>query len=155
IRSGFYGLHLARFASPWLRFGFFIMGLHGSVLTASRLLLCTLRRSKDYRKSGGKMITFRLVEIHNIATITGVIVAIGAFFWANRLLPAGIEGRADREVQCFLWAWAATLGHALLRPSRKAWVEQLHVVAGLFFLLPALDFALDSTFTREAFRAGD
>ena len=67
----------------------------------------------------------------------------------------GIEGRADREVQCFLWAWAATLGHALLRPSRKAWVEQLHVVAGLFFLLPALDFALDSTFTREAFRAGD
>lgn len=155
IRSGFYGLHLARFASPWLRFGFFIMGLLGSVLTASGLLLWTLKRSKDYRKSGGKMITFRLVEILNIAAITGVIVAIGAFFWANRLLPAGIEGRADREVQCFLWAWAATLGHALLRPSRKAWVEQLHVVAGLFFLLPALDFALDSTFTREAFRAGD
>ncbi len=155
IRSGFYGLHLARFASPGLRFCFFFMGLLGSVLTASGLLLWTLKRSNDYRKSGGKMISFRLVEILNIAAITGVIVAIGAFFWANRLLPAGSEGRADLEVQCFLWAWAATLGHALLRPSRKAWVEQLYVVAGLFFLLPALDFALDSTFTREALRTGD
>jgi hypothetical protein len=79
----------------------------------------------------------RLVEITNVAGIAGLLVATGAYFWASRLIPAGLPGRSDWEIRVFFIAWAATIAHALLRRHKAAWVEQL-VCAG--FLTAGLPF---------------
>jgi len=54
-----------------------------------------------------------------------LLIAIAAFFWANRLLPVSFAQRADWEVQMFFIAWGLSLLHAMLRRGRQAWVEQL------------------------------
>jgi len=64
---------------------------------------------------------------------------VAAFFWANRLLPVGLEGRADWEINSFFLLWALSLLHAVLRPGRRAWGEQLGLGALAFALLPLLN----------------
>jgi hypothetical protein len=54
-------------------------------------------------------------------------------------LPHPLEGRADWEVHAFFIVWVLTLLHALVRPVRSAWVEQLWAAAALLFLLPLLN----------------
>src|SRR5690606_11645777 len=46
IHDTFYGLHLARFAGPWLRGAFFFLGLLGTALVATGLLMWTVKRRK-------------------------------------------------------------------------------------------------------------
>jgi protein-S-isoprenylcysteine O-methyltransferase Ste14 len=66
-------------------------------------------------------------------------IAFASYFWANRLLPVGLQGRADTEISCFFIAWgiAAVLAH--IRPDRRMWQWQLTVGGLLFALLPVLN----------------
>jgi len=75
----------------------------------------------------------------NIASIAGLSIAMTAFLWANRLLPHPLEGRADWEIHTFFAVWALTLLHALARPARSAWIEQLWTASALLSLLPVLN----------------
>jgi hypothetical protein len=75
----------------------------------------------------------------NIACIAGLSVAMSAFLWANRLLPHPMEGRANWEINAFFIVWGLALLHALLRPVKAAWVEQLWTASVLLFLLPVLN----------------
>ena len=50
-----------------------------------------------------------------------------------------VEGRADWEINSFFIVWALALLHALVRPARSAWVEQLWAASALLFLLPVLN----------------
>src|SRR4029078_10357686 len=59
--------------------------------------------------------------------------------WANRLLPHPLEGRADWEINAFFIVWGLALLHALMRPVKAAWVEQLWAASVLLFLLPVLN----------------
>ncbi|WP_038167351.1 PepSY-associated TM helix domain-containing protein [Verrucomicrobium sp. BvORR106] len=154
IHSVIYGLHLARFAGTGLRWGFFFMGMMGSVLVATGLVLWTLKRRNRHLSAGRVPFGHWLVERLNIATITGLFIAIGTLFWANRLLPLSLAGRGDWEVDCFLYAWGFALLHACVRPVGKAWREQLILVAFLFSGLPLLDAFTVGTYLRSSVRAG-
>lgn len=133
-----YGLHLARFAHPALRWLFFTMGLMGTALVGTGLVMWTIKRRPQQT---GPRLSFGhgLVERLNITTIAGLPLACAALFWANRLLPVDLADRGDWEVHCFLYAWGAALLHPLARPVMSAWREQLWAGAAAFLLLPLLD----------------
>lgn len=130
-----YGLHLARFAGPALRWGFFLLGLMGSAVVATGLVMFAVRRRAAKKRTPGLW----LVERLNIAFIAGLPLAIASFFWANRLLPATLAGRADLEVLVFLGVWLLSLLHACCVRITPAWKTQLTITGGLFLLIPVLD----------------
>lgn len=81
----------------------------------------------------------RLVEVLNIASMSGLLVAVAGFFWANRLLPIGWAERGNWEVNSFFILWGLSLLHAIVRRGRAAWVEQLTLAALLFAAVPFLN----------------
>jgi len=129
------GLHEGLFAGPVLRWLYFLSGLMGTAMIGAGLVLWTAKR----RARIGDTFGFRLVERLNIGTIMGLPVAVAAYFWANRLIPVGIEGRAAWEAHAMFIVWAAMLLHAFVRPARRGWIEQLWIAAGAYALLPALN----------------
>jgi hypothetical protein len=50
-----------------------------------------------------------------------------------------MQGRADWEINIFFLVWLLTFLHPLVRPLKKAWIEQLAAAAVLFCLLPVLN----------------
>jgi uncharacterized iron-regulated membrane protein len=142
IHDVLYGLHMIRFAEPGLRALFFFLGLLGSVLCATGLIMWTIKRRKRQENLYGKGRSgfgHWIVERLNIATIVGFPIALVTIFWANRLLPIEMAARGDREVNVVFVVWALTLLHACLRPAVPAWREQLWMAASLFTLLPFVD----------------
>lgn len=140
VHGTLYGLHLARFAGPFLRGMLFFLGLLATALVASGLVMWTIKRRPKLAAGGrGARFGLWLVERLNVASIAGLPLAMAAFFWANRLLPLDLPARANWEMRCFQFAWAAALLHAAVRPPIRAWREQLLAGAGLFVALPVLD----------------
>lgn len=142
-RNVLYGLHEGLFAGPWLRWLYFASGVLGCVMTATGLVLWTVKRRKRHARGEGPSsfdrAGLRLVEVLNVATIAGLPVAVAAYFWANRLLPTGMAARAEWEVHVLFLVWAALFLHASLRSSRQAWREQLWLAVAAFGLLPMVN----------------
>lgn len=134
------GLHIAKFGGyliPWL---YFAAGLLGCIMIAAGLIFFTVKRRSRY--DGGNeaaQLMYRVIEALNIAAISGLVVACGAYLWSNRLLPLGLKDRADAEISVFFGIWLLMLIHAWLRPPLRAWAEQLGLAAGLCIGLPALN----------------
>lgn len=141
IASGFYGLHIGHFAGPILRWLYFICGLASTAMIGTGLVIWLGKRQLKHAKSGVLPFELRVVEVLNIASMAGLVVAVAVFFMANRLLPADLAGRADQEVNAFFIAWALSVVHALLRKGRTAWVEQLGLAAVLFIAVPLINLA--------------
>jgi hypothetical protein len=80
-----------------------------------------------------------MIACLNVAAIAGLAIACIAFLWANRLIPIGQELRAGWEVRAFFGVWCLTLLHACLRREKRAWIEQLGLLAALCLLLPLLN----------------
>ncbi len=139
VAGGFYGLHMGRFAEPVLRWMYFICGLAGTAMIGTGLVIWLGKRQLKHVKSGVLPFELRLVEVLNIASMSGLMIAVAAFFWANRLLPVEMAGRSDWEVNSFFLVWGLSLLHAVLRRGRSAWVEQLALAALLFAALPLLN----------------
>jgi len=147
VRSGpeaFYdimtGLHEALFAGPLLRWLFFFSGILGCAMVATGLVLWTVKRRQ--RLEAGRQVALpglRAVEKLNMATIVGFPVAVAAYFWANRLLPVDMAGRADWEINILFLTWAAMAVHAVLRPAHRAWTEQTGIAALAFIMIPLLN----------------
>ncbi len=135
------GVHMGRFADPSVRWLLFLSGVIGTVMAGSGMVLWVVKRQPERRKLGRTPWGHRLVEVLNVGAIAGLSVATAAYFWANRLVPAGLEGRSDVEISCFFWAWGACLVHAIVRPHRQSWLEQLGLAALAFALLPLLNAA--------------
>ncbi|MDG9929120.1 MULTISPECIES: PepSY-associated TM helix domain-containing protein [unclassified Pseudomonas] len=137
------GLHLGHFAAPLLRWLYFLCGLGGCVMIASGAVLWLVKRAPPPAKAGAKTpFGHRLVQVLNVAAIAGLPLAMAAYLWANRLLAAGLEGRAAWEIHVFFAVWGLTLVHAALRPHRRAWVEQWAGVALLLCLLPLFELVM-------------
>ncbi len=157
VRSFLYGFHLARFAGPVLRALFFVLGLMGAAMTATGLVLWTLKRKERLATAGasGKF-GYGLVSRLNVAFVAGLPLASVAFLWSNRLLPVELAGRRDWEVRVFLIVWGLALLHACLRRGLSAWTEQLAAVGALLLALPLLDVltAGAAVFERWALRPG-
>lgn len=142
VYNVFSSLHLIRFAGPPLRWLFFISGLLGTAMIATGLVLWVVKRLPERRKRGRTPFGHRLVEVLNVGTVAGLPLAIAAYLWANRLLPAGLAQRSDWEIRSFLIIWLLCLLHPLLRSHKRAWQEQLVAGAVLFAGLPLFSLAL-------------
>ena len=142
VYNVFSSLHLIRFAGPPLRWLFFLSGLLGTAMIATGLVLWVVKRLPERRKLGHTPFGHRLVEVLNIGTVAGLPLAIGVYFWANRLLPAELAQRTDWEIRSFLLAWLLCLLHPLLRSHKRAWQEQLVAAAVLFASLPLFSLGL-------------
>jgi len=139
-RDLFIGLHEGLFAGPALRWLYFLSGLLGTGMIATGLLLWAVKRRQRAERSPGSVSRgLRLVEKLNVGTIVGLPVGIATYFWANRLLPAGFDNRAAWEAHILFITWATMLLFATLRPTRRAWIEQLSLAAVSFALLPLVN----------------
>jgi uncharacterized iron-regulated membrane protein len=139
VGGAFYGLHMGHFAGPLLRWLYFICGLAGTAMIGTGLVIWLGKRQLKHAKSAALPFELRLVEVLNIASMAGLVSAVAVFFLANRLLPVSLTGRADWEVNAFFIAWGLSLVHAVLRPGRKAWIEQLTLGAALFIAVPLIN----------------
>ena len=131
------GLHEAHFAGPALRFLFFLCGLAGCAMVATGLLLWSVARLP---KPGARpSLGLRLVDGLNLAAIAGLPAGIAAYFLANRLLPLGLDARADWEIRIFFGAWAVLALIAPFRPRARVWPELLTGVAALYAAVAVAD----------------
>ncbi|MBA4766356.1 MAG: PepSY domain-containing protein [Porphyrobacter sp.] len=125
------GAHFMQFGHWPLRWLYFLGGLGGCVMIATGMLFWL--RSREGRWAEGSL-GYRTVEALTIGGVTGIIVATGVFFVANRLLPTDIgnwaDGRAELEVRMFWLAWLATFLHAAFL-QETAWVHQCWAIAAL------------------------
>lgn len=138
-RGVLYALHLGRFSDTATRWLYFLVSFMGTAMVGTGLVMWTVSRRRKLPNPDRPYFGFRLVERLNIAGIAGLSIAMTAFLWGNRLLPHPLEGRADLEIRLFFIVWALALLHALARPAKSAWVEQLWAASALLFLLPVLN----------------
>ncbi|MCZ2499342.1 PepSY domain-containing protein [Xylophilus sp. Kf1] len=157
-RGVLYGLHLAHFSNPFLRALFFVSGLAGCVMVATGLLLWGVKERQKYAKAlqhGGRIgFGLRLVEGLNLAAIAGLPIAFASYFWANRLLPVGLDGRAQAEITCFFAAWGVAAVAGLAWPSRRMWQLQLWIGAVLFCGVPVMNALTTGSNLWFSLRAG-
>lgn len=138
-RGVLYALHLGRFSDTTTRWLYFLVSFMGTAMVGTGLVMWTVKRRQKLKDPARPYFGFRLVERMNVASIAGLSIAMTAFLWTNRLLPHGVKDRADWEIHVFFIVWGLALLHALVRPVRSAWIEQLWAAAALLFLLPVLN----------------
>lgn len=152
-------LHEGRFAGPVLRWLYFASGMLGCAMIATGLVLWTAKRraKQDKRARAGEKpeFGFRLVECLNIGTIAGLPVAVAAYFWANRLIPADFATRRDWEVHAMFITWGLLLLYPAFRTPLRAWVESLWLAAAAFALLPLLNAFTTDRHLGVSLPAGD
>jgi uncharacterized iron-regulated membrane protein len=154
-RGVFYALHVGRFSDIVTRWLYFLISFMGTAMVGTGLVMWTVKRRQKLPDPAHPYFGFRLVERLNIASIAGLSIAMTAFLWANRLLPNSLPGRADWEIHAFFIVWALTLLHALARPAKAAWVEQLWTASALLFLLPVLNALTTQRPFWHSLAAGD
>lgn len=154
-RGVMYALHLGRFSDLHLRWLYFLVSLGGTAMVGTGLVMWTVKRRSKLPAPARPHFGFHMVERLNIAAIAGLSIAMTAFLWGNRLIPADVAGRSATEVDLFYWVWAATLLYALVRPARRAWIELLWIAAALLAWLPALNAVTTSRGLWHSLPAGD
>ena len=150
------GLHMARFASPGLRWALFGLGLLGCLMIATGLVLWSVKRSArrqvQQQRKGAHTAEHaanampcgeRLVEALNQASLAGLPLACGVYLAANRLLPLATPARADAELLCFFAAWGLSLlwalGSAARSRYRAGWCGLLGSTGAIWAGLPVLN----------------
>lgn len=150
------GLHIARFGGYPISWLYFAFGLISSVMIAAGLIFFVIKRRRRYAQSAGAaQAMFRSIEALNITAISGLITAIAALLWSNRLLPAAIVNRAEAEINVFLFVWGIMLMHAFNRAPAKAWYEQLMIAGFLCGGLPAISALTTNVGLLPSLRKGD
>lgn len=149
------GLHEASFAGPALRLLFVGAGLAGTAMIATGLLLWSAKRRAKLARSGKAHAGLILVDTLNLGTIIGLPIGIAAYFWANRLLPVGLEDRAAWEMHSIFIAWGCTFVFALWRPKANAWPELCWFAAGAWGLIPVLNALTTDRHLGVSLPAGD
>lgn len=135
------GLHFAQFGGYPMRWLYFICGLVSCVMIASGLVLFCVKRGRKYGNGTAQASArrwYRVAEVCNVGFISGLLLACVALLWASRVLPVELAQRESWEVRTFFGVWVLALLHAGVRPARRAWVEQLLLVAVLCIGLGAL-----------------
>lgn len=139
VLSLFSDLHFVQFGGVGMRWFYFLMGLAASVMIATGMVLWTnKRRNVPFERSS--VVQTRVIDSLNVATMTGLLVSLAAFFWVNRVLPLALIERSFWEIRCFFLVWCLSFSHSFLRGgSVLAWKDQLYVSALLLGLLPVLN----------------
>jgi len=148
-------LHVGSFANPALRFLYLLAGASGGVMIATGLTLWSTKRKAKLAKAGSSHFGIALVDRLNVGTILGLPIAIAAYFWSNRLLPVGMEHRAEWEVHSMFITWALMLIYPVWRSLEKAWAEMAWLAAGAFALIPILNAVTTNRHLGVSLPAGD
>lgn len=154
-RGVMYGLHIGRFADDTLRWLYFLCSLGGTAMVGTGLVMWTVKRRSKLRNPERPHIGFRLVERLNIATIAGLPIAMAGMLWLNRLLPSGMSQRPEWEINGMFIIWGLTLLHAILRPAKRAWLEQLWAGVAVLALLPVFNMVATSRGLVDSVRNGE
>lgn len=145
-------LHEGLFAGPVLRWLYFLSGLAGTVMVGTGLVYWTAKRRREGKAAHAGL---AFVERLNVGTIVGLPAAIAVYFWANRLLPLDLEARAQWEIDVLFIAWGLLLVYPLLRPLKRAWIEELALAAALCALLPLVNALTTTRHLGHTLPAGD
>jgi uncharacterized iron-regulated membrane protein len=150
-------LHRVAFGGAVMQWLYFLSGLAGTamMITGSLLFSAKRRLKHDHAFGAATPYLYRAIESLNVALIAGSAIASVAYFYGNRLIPADMAGRAPMEIKVFFWVWLATLGHAVVRPPQRAWVEQAAVGAVLCACLPLLNAVTTGQHLGAYATAGD
>jgi uncharacterized iron-regulated membrane protein len=146
-RGGMIGVHAGRFALLEMRWLYFLLGVAGTAMVATGLVLWTVKRRTRLPDPERPHFGFRLVERLNVAFVAGMPLGMSAFLWANRLLPTTMVDRAAWEIHTMFIVWAAALLHACLATPRNGWIIQF-VLAGMSLIVLAVG---DVVFVRADF----
>lgn len=138
-RGVLYALHIGRFADLPTRALYFMLGLAGTAMVGTGLVMWTVKRRPRLQDPDRPPFGFRLVEHLNVATIVGLPIAMTAYLWANRLLPESLAQHATWEIRVFFLVWAAAFIYVAARTPARAWGELLSCAAIMFALLPGVD----------------
>lgn len=132
-----YGLHVARFADLPLRFVLAGLGLLGTAMIATGLVLWSVKRRADAeRRKVGVGRGHRLVDALNIGAIAGMPIAMAAFCHATRWLPLDLAERPDGEIKVFF----GVLALGFLAAALGARWRHLFVAGALAWAaLPVMD----------------
>ncbi len=155
VRMALVNLHEGLFAGAFLRWLYFVSGLVGTAMIATGLVIWAQKRGERKRRSPGQIRAHTLVERLNWGVILGLPVAIGVYFWANRLLPAGLDGRASWEQDIFFATLAIAAAYAAVRRPETSIRHLLAAIAALFGTLPFVCEALGGYGLASAVRSGD
>lgn len=134
-------LHEGAYANYPLRWLYFICGVLACVMTATGMILYTVKRKEKFeRESQKKSLVLEIVERVNIGMIVGLLVGIAGFFIANRTLSVTMADRAEWEVNILFLTWAFMIVFAFYRPVKKAWIESLYIVSLSLAFIPILNY---------------
>lgn len=149
-------LHEAWFANAPLRWLYFLSSLLGCLMIATGMVLWVVkRRGRHAREGTAAGFGLRLVARLNVGVLAGLPVGVAAYFWANRLLPVTMGGRAEWELHCLFATWGWLTLYAALRPERRAWVEVPALAALAFGLLPLINALTTDKHLGVTLTAGD
>lgn len=148
-------LHEGLFAGPVIRFLYLLAGASGAAMIGTGLTLWSAKRRAKLEKGGAPHVGIAVVERLNLGTIIGLPIAIAAYFWANRLIPVGLENRADWEVHAMFITWAAMFVYPMWRPLSRAWVEMSGFAAAAFGLIPLCNALTTDRHLGVSIPAGD
>lgn len=149
------GLHAGRFADDVLRWIYFLCGVAGSLMVASGLVMWTVKRREKLPDPARPHFGFHVVERLNIGVIAGFPLGIGVMLWANRLIPAVAERRADAEINALFIAWAIAFVAGLVLRPRLGWSVLLGITGMLLVGLPIYDLMAIERGVIASLLAGD
>ncbi len=136
-------LHEGLFASTLLRWLYFLSGLMGAGMIATGMILWAVKRRERAQRREEKSASLVFVERLNAGSLLGLVISIAVYFWANRLIPAELEGRDHWEINSLFISWAILLVCPFLLARKysthELWTRLLALAAVLYGLLPVLN----------------
>lgn len=155
FRRTLLNLHEGRFAGPLLRLLYVVTSFVATAMIGTGLLLWSNKRKARLRETERPHFGIRTVDVLNLGTIVGLPIGVAAYFWANRLIPVGLENRVEWEVHTLFVTWGLCFVYALARPNARAWVELCALAALAWGLLPALNAITTERHLAVTIPAGD
>jgi hypothetical protein len=142
------GMHFIQFDHWGLRWLYLAAGLSGCVMIATGLIVWLA--SRRLKHTSEPFAGFRVVEALTVGSVTGILVATGAFLVTNRLLPLDFnfagQPRAVVEAAIFYAVWLLTFVHgswtcapASSASPHRAWQQQCWAIAVLALLAMLLN----------------
>jgi len=149
------GLHEGYFATSYVRGLCLLLGFASAALVATGLVRWSVKRAAQSQKKAGQRAGHAIVEVLNISTIVGLPIAIAAYFWANRLIPANMTAREAWEINALFIMWGLVFLYVVSRPRPRAWFESCAAAAAAFGLIPILNALTTERHLGVTIPAGD
>ncbi|MCO8089665.1 PepSY-associated TM helix domain-containing protein [Acinetobacter thermotolerans] len=137
LNNGIYGLHMARYAQPSLRFILFLSGILGATMIASGLFLWSLKRQIKNKKQSFHLGAYLVNRLNMTATI-GLGIAVLSYFYINRLVTAPYN-LPNYEITTFFSVWFICFLIACLMPQHQLWKSLLKGFIILALILPIIN----------------